>query len=246
MSNKEVVIGIRAVKEAVMKGEDIDKVLINKALRGENFNELLNTLRYHQVPFQFVPIQKLDHISKKNHQGVIAFTSPITLHKFEDVVQRVYEEGEVPLIFILDNITDIRNFGALSRTAECAGAHALIIPEKGSARISSEAIKSSAGALFHIPICRVQKLKETIQTLRNSGIQIIAATEKAADLYYSVDMTIPTAIIMGSEDQGIHPDILRIVDKLVRIPIKGKIESLNVAVAGAIMAFEAVRQRGDS
>lgn len=243
MSNKEVVIGIRAVKEAVMNGEDIDKVMINKALRGEGFNELLNTLREHQVPFQFVPIQKIDHISKKNHQGVVAFTSPITLHKFEDVVQRVFEEGEVPLLFILDNVTDIRNFGAISRTAECAGAHGIIIPEKGSARISSEAIKSSAGALFHIPVCRVQKLKETIDTLRSSGIQVVAATEKAAELYYNVDMTIPTAIILGSEEQGIHPDILKIVDHLVRIPIKGKIESLNVAVAGAIMAFEAVRQR---
>ncbi len=243
MPKKEIIIGIRAVKEAAINGEDIDKVLISRGLRGDGFNEMLNILRQHNVPFQFVPIQKINHISKKNHQGVIAFSSPITLHNYEDIIQDTYEKGIVPLIIILDNITDVRNFGAISRTAECAGANAIIIPEKGSARISSETIKSSAGALFHIPVCRVKKLKDTILTLKNSGIQIVAATEKAEELYYNTDFTMPTAIILGSEEKGISSEIIKIADKPVKIPLAGKIESLNVSVACSVIIYEAVRQR---
>ncbi len=243
MANKEVIFGIRTVQEAVIKGEDIDKVLISSSLKGEGFNELLNDLRKHKVPFQFVPIQKIDHISKKNHQGVIAYSSPITLHQFEDVVQNVYESGEIPLIIILDNITDIRNFGAIARTAECAGVHTIIIPEKGSARISADAIKASAGALFNIPVCRVQKLKQTIEALKSSGIQIVAATEKADNNYYDIDLTSPTAIIMGSEEKGIRDEIIDLSDYCAKIPISGQIKSLNVSVATAILTYEAVKQR---
>jgi 23S rRNA (guanosine2251-2'-O)-methyltransferase len=179
----------------------------------------------------------------KNHQGVLAFISPIEYQNIENILPMVYESGREPFFIILDKVSDVRNFGAITRTAECAGVDAIIIPEKGSARISGDAVKTSAGALHKIPVCRVKNLAQTIKFLQESGIQIVAATEKASDLYYQTDFSIPTAILMGSEDTGLEMEYLRTADRMVKIPILGEIESLNVSVAASILMYEAVKQR---
>lgn len=179
----------------------------------------------------------------KNHQGVLAFISPIEFQNIENILPSLYESGKTPLIVILDQVTDVRNFGAITRTAECAKVDVVIIPEKGSAQISGDAVKTSAGALLKIPVCRVKNLSDTIKYLQQSGIQIVAATEKAEDFYYKVDFSIPTAILMGAEDKGVDMEYLRIADQMVKIPILGEIDSLNVSVAASIMIYEAVKQR---
>jgi 23S rRNA (guanosine2251-2'-O)-methyltransferase len=179
----------------------------------------------------------------KNHQGVLAFISPIEFQNIENILPSLYEAGKNPLFIILDKVTDVRNFGAITRTAECANVDAIIIPEKGSAQISGDAVKTSAGALLKVPVCRVKNLLQTVKFLQESGIQIVAATEKASDLYYKTDFSIPTAILMGAEDKGVDMEYLRIADQMVKIPILGEIESLNVSVAASIIIYEAVKQR---
>ena len=201
------------------------------------------------MPFQFVPAEKLDIICQKNrlrsvsHQGVLAFVSAITYHDLTQVIPFVFEKSETPLILVLDEITDVRNFGAIARTAECAGVHAIIIPKKGSAQINTDAVKTSAGALNHIPVCRVDSLKSTIQFLKDSGLQIIACTEKAVENIQNINYTVPSAIVLGSEESGISTEIIKAADHLVKIPLFGKIASLNVSVATGIILYEAIRQR---
>lgn len=243
LEKTEAIFGIRAVIEAIRAGRDLDKVLVKRGLQGDLTNELLNTLRQFGIPFQFVPIEKINAISNKNHQGVIAFISQVTYCNIEEIIPQLFEEGKVPLILILDHITDVRNFGAIVRTAECAGVHAIIIPEKGAAQVNSDAVKTSAGALHIIPVCRVSSLRLVVQYLKQSGLQIVAATEKAAGFYNMADMAIPTCIIMGAEDTGVSNELIKASDMIVKIPIQGKIESLNVSVAAGIMLYEAVKQR---
>ncbi|MBI5219396.1 MAG: 23S rRNA (guanosine(2251)-2'-O)-methyltransferase RlmB [Bacteroidia bacterium] len=240
---KNIIFGIRAVIEAIKSGKEIDRVLIKKGSQGDLIYELMQLIRKEQVPYQFVPIEKINSISTRNHQGVIAFTSQIGFRNIEEIIPALFEEGKTPLILILDQITDVRNFGAISRTAECAGADAIIVPDRGSAQINSDAVKTSAGALHLIPVCRTDNLVNTVRFLKNSGLQIIAATEKTSLLYHKADYSIPTAILLGSEEKGISPDLLKTADKIVRIPLKGKIESLNVSVVNGILLFEAVKQR---
>ncbi|MFC2117341.1 23S rRNA (guanosine(2251)-2'-O)-methyltransferase RlmB [Bacteroidota bacterium] len=243
MAGIDYIFGIRTCTEAIISGKEIDKVLIKKGLSGPLFQELFKLINKESIPFQFVPAEKLNRISKKNHQGVITFISPITYYKIEQLIPSIFENGENPLFLILDGITDIRNFGAVARTALCANVHGIIIPDRGSAQINADAIKTSAGALLEIPVCRSANLGNTIKYLQQSGIKIIAATEKANEIYYNVEMCGPTAIIFGSEEKGIFEGNLKLCDKQVRIPVSEKIGSLNISVAAGIMVFEAIRQR---
>ena len=239
----QMIFGIRAVIEAIKSGKEIESVLVQRGLSGGIFLELRGLLKERQLVYQQVPVEKLNRITTKNHQGVIAIISPIVYQKIEDVVPSIYESGETPLILILDSITDVRNLGAIARTAECSGVHALIVPARGSAQVNPDAVKTSAGALFKIPVCRVESLSKTARFLQESGVQLVACTEKAEDFLYAPDYTAPTAIIMGSEEDGISTELIKIADHLAKIPMFGSIESLNVSVSAGIVLYEAVRQR---
>lgn len=238
-----MIFGIRAVIEAAEAGKDIDKVLVKRELSGELFKELQEVLRRYEIPMQKVPLERIDRITRKNHQGVIAFTSAVTYQKLDQIVPFLYEQGKNPLIIVLDGITDVRNFGAIARTCEVAGVDAIVIPVRGSVSVNADAIKTSAGALHIIPVCRENSLKEAVVFLKDSGIKVVAATEKAAKNYTEADMSVPVAILMGSEDEGVSPEILRICDELVKVPQFGSIQSLNVSVAAGVMIYEVIRQR---
>lgn len=240
---KEMIFGIRAVLEAIQAGKDIEKVLIRRDLGGDLAHQLYDALRDTTIPIQRVPMEKLDRTTRKNHQGVIAFISPIAFRRIADIIPCIYEAGRSPLLVVLDGITDVRNFGAIARTCECAGVDALIIPNKGGAAINADAIKTSAGALHTLPVCREDNLQDTLRYLQASGISLIAATEKADLDYTDIPFTEPTAIIMGAEDLGVSPELLALCNHHVRIPMTGTIASLNVSVAAGIMIYEAIRQR---
>ena len=240
---ENAIFGLRPIMEAIQAGKEIDTLFIQKGLKNELFQELWQLVRAHKVNYKHVPVEKLNRLSRKNHQGVFAFISPISFHKTDSIVQEVFEKGETPLFLILDRITDVRNFGAIVRSAECAGAQTIIVPQKGSAAINGDALKTSAGALHNIPICREFNLKATIEYLKNSGLQIIGCTEKTENFIYQTDLTIPTAIIMGSEEDGISDEYLKLCDYKVGIPMKGNIGSLNVSVSAGVVLYEAVRQK---
>ena len=244
VKNDDYVFGTRAVQEAVYAGKPIDKILFRKGINNELFHDLYNLIKQEEIPFQFVPVEKLNRITRKNHQGIIAFISPVEFQKIENILPLVYEQGNTPLILLLDEVTDVRNFGAILRSAECARVHAVIIPQRGTARIGGDAVKTSAGAIYHIPVCRTANLLSTIDFLKASGLNVIAASEKSDQNYTAADMTAPLAIVMGSEEKGISQSILEVCDQEVKIPVLGKIESLNVSVACSLMIYEAIRQRG--
>ena len=243
IDKNELIFGTRAVIEAIEAGKDIDKILIKRGLQNELSRELFDALKGQLIPVQRVPIEKLNRLTAKNHQGVIAFTSAVTYQRVEDLVPMLYEEGKNPLFVMLDGVTDVRNFGAIARTCECAGVDAIVVPMKGSAAANADAIKTSAGALHVIPVCRENSLHNTVSFLQKCGIKVVAASEKASHDYSKTDYHGPLAIVMGAEDVGISPDILRIVDDMVSIPILGQIGSLNVSVATGIIVYEAVKQR---
>ena len=241
---KDMIFGIRAVIEAVQAGKDIDKILMRRDMTSELSRELFNALTGRKIPVQYVPIEKLNHITTKNHQGVVAFISPITYQNIEDIIPGIYEEGRMPFIVVLDGVTDIRNFGAIARTCECAGVDAIVIPTKGGASINPDAVKTSAGALLTIPVCREENLGNALKFLVSSGIKLMAASEKATKNYTSASLKEPIAIVMGSEDEGVNSDHLRLCDEMVSIPMLGSIGSLNVSVAAGVLIYETVRQRG--
>lgn len=240
---QEMLFGIRAAMEAINSEKEIEKVLIRKGLTGPLYNELFDLIREKDVQYQFVPAEKINALDQRNNQGVVALIAPIAYQEIEDVLPQIIAEGKNPLILVLDQITDVRNFGAIARSAECAGVQAIVIPFKNSAKVTPDAIKTSAGALYNIPVCRVQNLKTLVRSLKKEGLRIVAATEKGDNLYTEADFTLATAIIMGSEDVGIDDALLRLADEKVKIPILGAIESLNVSVAASLMIYEAVRQR---
>jgi len=242
-TSNQMIFGLRAVIEAIKSGKEIESVYIQRGLSGAIFHELKEALKERQLTYQLVPVEKLNRLTPKNHQGAAAFISPIIYQKIEDIIPAVYERGETPLILILDRITDVRNIGAIARSAACAGVHALVVPAKGSAQINPDAVKTSAGALFTIPVCREESLLKTVRFLQESGLEVTACTEKTQDLLYKPDYTVPAAIIMGSEEDGISTDLLRIADHLAKIPMFGEISSLNVSVSAGIILYEAVRQR---
>jgi 23S rRNA (guanosine2251-2'-O)-methyltransferase len=241
MSN--VIFGIRAIEEAIKAGKEIEKVLIQKNLQSDISKEIITQLSTLKIPFQKVPLDKLNKVTRKNHQGFIGYLSPISFFSLDGIVDECFVKGKDPLILILDRITDVRNFGAIVRTAECAGVDAIVIPEIGSALISGDAMKTSAGALNHAKICRTSNLFKTIRQLQNSGLSVVASTEKTKDDIYKTNLTGPLAFVMGSEETGISDDILNIANQKCKIPMQGKISSLNVSVSAGIIIYEAIRQR---
>jgi len=240
---RDVVFGLRPVLEALQSGKEIEKIYLQRDAKNPLINELVSLASDLKVPVLKVPIEKLNKITRKTHQGVICYVSPITYASLDNVVSETFSQGKVPLLLILDRITDVRNFGAISRTAECLGVNAIVIPSRGSAEINSDALKTSAGALNYIPIIREENLKNTLTYLKDSGFQLVACSEKADKMIYQADFTPPLAIIMGSEEDGVSPEYLRKTDMMVKIPQVGKIESLNVSVATGMILSEVVRQR---
>ena len=239
------IFGIHAVMEAVQAGKDLDKVLVKRGEGSDLLKKLRAVLGSMDIPVQQVPVEKLNRITGKNHQGVIALLSEISYADITTLLPSIFERGEDPMILLLDGVSDVRNFGAIARSAECAGVHAIVIPSSGSAAINADAIKTSAGALHRIPVCRHRDLLTLTRFLKDSGLRIFAATEKASGSLYNTDMTGPAGMILGSEERGVSPQLLKQADSLVAIPMKGTISSLNVSVAAGILLFEMVRQRGD-
>ncbi|MDP4277119.1 MAG: 23S rRNA (guanosine(2251)-2'-O)-methyltransferase RlmB [Bacteroidota bacterium] len=242
-SGTDFIFGTRAVIEAVLAGKEIDKILIRKNLESELVNELFEALKGKRIPIQRVPVEKLNRVTMKNHQGVVAFLSAVTYQRLEDIIPTLYEEGKNPFFVLLDGITDVRNLGAIARTCDCAGVHAIVVPETNSASINADAVKTSAGALLSLTVCREKNLREAILLLKNSGVHLIAASEKATTDYTKADYSGPLAIVMGAEDSGIAPEHLKLCDELVRIPLLGNIASLNVSVAAGILLYEALKHR---
>ncbi len=239
----QMVFGIRAIMEAIESGKEIEKLLIQNGLRGELYHEFFQLIKYHKVPYSNVPLQALNRITRKNHQGVLAYLSPITYQSIENLIPMLYEEGKNPFLLILDRITDVRNFGAIARTAECSGVDAIVVPSRGAATINEDAIKTSAGALHKINVCREDNLKETMELIKNSGIKIFGISEKADDYYYQEDFSGPVALMLGSEENGISEAYMKYLDGFLKIPMVGQIDSLNVSVAGGILMFEVTKQR---
>lgn len=244
MDKNDYIFGIRAIIEAIEAGKNIDKILLRKDFSGELAKELLTKIKERDIVSQRVPLEKLNRITMKNHQGAIALLSPVEYAKLEHLVPLFYEEGRNPMVIVLDGITDTRNFGAIGRTAACAGVDAIVIPARNSVSVTPDAVKTSAGGLFHVPVCRERDILSAVRFLKDNGYRIVCATEKGAGNYTEADFSVPVAIVMGSEDKGISEDVLRESDDLAAIPIAGKIESLNVSVAAGVMIYEAVRQRG--
>jgi 23S rRNA (guanosine2251-2'-O)-methyltransferase len=242
-SAKDMIFGTRAVMEAIRAKREIEKIFIQTGLTNDLIKELINTAKDYNVPFQFVPQQKLNHLSTKNHQGVICLLSAVQYASVENLIDKAYAEGREPFFLILDRVTDVRNFGAIARTAEGAGLDAIVMGDKGNAPITGDAVKTSAGALSYLPVCREHDLKKALKFLKENGMQIIACTEKAEKTIYEMDFKSPTALILGSEEDGISPELLREADHLAKIPMKGKISSFNVSVAAGISIYEVIRQK---
>lgn len=237
------IFGVRAIIEAVEAGKTINKLLIQTGIQGDLHKELKEAIRGKEVLVQKVPIQKLNRITRKNHQGAIAFTSPIEYYHIEEVLPQIYDKGEDPLIFILDRVTDVRNLGSIARSAECNGVHAIVVPSKGSALVTADSVKTSAGALNKIPVCKEFNLKDVIKYLKDYGVKVVGCTEKTEDLLPNAKLTGPIAVVMGSEENGVSPEYLKLCDGRVKIPMLGTIESLNVAVSASVVMYEVNRQR---
>ncbi len=238
-----MIFGTRAVIEAIRAKREIEKIFVQAGLNNDLIKELIQVARTSGVPFTFVPQEKLNRLSTKNHQGVICQLAAVTYANLEGIIDLAYQEGRQPFFLIVDRVTDVRNFGAIARTAECAGLDAIIMGDSGNAPITGDAMKTSAGALSHLPVCRVKDMKKTIQFLKETGIQIIACTEKGNKSLYELDLNTPLALVMGSEEDGISPQLLRDADHLAKIPMNGKISSLNVSVAAGVSIYEAIRQK---
>lgn len=243
MDSNEYIFGIHPVIEAIESGRTVDKLYVKKDLNGELAARLVKLAKTYGIPVQRVPMERLNKITRKNHQGVIALMSEITYHRLDQLMPMLFEDGALPFILVLDGITDVRNFGAMARTAECCGVNAIVIPQRGSVSVAADAVKTSAGALMNIPVCREQSLVKAVEYLKECGCQIVCATEKSSQNYTLGDYTTPVAIVMGAEDIGISPEILRVADTRAAIPMFGRIGSLNVSVAAGVMMYEVVRQR---
>lgn len=240
---EDMVFGTRAIIESINSGKQVEKIFVQKGLNNELFSELNDLIRKHHLSVSKVPVEKLNRLTRKNHQGVIAYISPITYVPLHNVVASCYENGRTPLILLLDRITDVRNFGAICRTAECTGVNAVVVPSKGGALINSDALKTSAGALNYLSVCKEENLLDTITYLKDSGFQVISCTEKTDKVVFDLEYNIPTAIIMGSEENGIAKELIDASDVAAKIPLYGEIGSLNVSVATAVVLYECTRQR---
>lgn len=237
---QQTVYGLRPVIEAIESGAQVERVLIQNGISSPLLNDLKAKIKVHNLPFQYVPVEKLNKMTTGNHQGVVATIAAVKYCNFMDMVETL---GESPLVVLLDHITDVRNMGAIARTAECAGVDALIVPDRGSAAMNEDAIKTSSGALLRLPVCREPNFKTVINLAKQYGYQIVASTEKGAVHYRDVDFRRPTLLIMGNEETGISPDLLRMCDVRAKLPIKGEVQSLNVSVAAGVMLYEALEQR---
>lgn len=246
MDRSEYIFGIRAVMEAIEAGREIDRVLIKTGLQGPLAAELNDLLRKHHILSRRVPEEKINRITRKNHQGVIAILSAVSYYRLGDLVPELYETGILPFIVVLDGITDVRNFGAIARTCECCGVDAIVIPERGSVSVGADAIKTSAGALSYIPVCRERNLAAALRFLKNHGLKTVAVSEKAESAYTQSSYREPVALVMGAEDIGISPEVMAECDTRVALPMFGHIGSLNVSVAAGVMMYEVVRQRLDA
>lgn len=243
--NTKIIFGIRSIIEAINSGQTIEKVFFQKGLQGTLYSELSRLIKKNNITSSFVPVEKLESLSKfQNHQGVVARISPINFVEIEALIENTLEKKQKPLFLLLDHITDVRNFGAIIRTAECTGVDGIIVPQTGSAPVTAATVKTSAGAAFKVPICKVNHIKDALFHLQAAEISIVAATERTDESIYDLDFDIPLAIVMGSEDRGINPSILKMVDHKAKLPLLGSIESLNVSVACGVILYEVVRQRG--
>ena len=243
MEPTDYIFGLRAVIEAIREGKTIDKLYIKKDLGGELASELFALMRQHRIVAQRVPVERLNRITRRNHQGVVAMLSAVTYHNLGQLVTGLYDEGVLPFVVVLDSITDVRNFGAIARTAECCGVNAIVVPERGSVSVGGDAVKTSAGALLTMPVCRERSLTGAVRFLKDSGFTIVAVSEKADINYTLADYTGPVALVMGAEDTGISPEVMALCDRRVAIPMFGHIGSLNVSVAAGVMMYEVVPQR---
>ena len=242
MGRNNLIFGMHPLLEALEAGREIDKILLKRGLRSDEVSRIMALARERIIPRQMVPEERLSRLTRGQHQGVIAFISEIEYTSLEQLIPMIYEQGRSPFVVLLDGLTDVRNFGAIARTAECAGVDALIIPERGSVSVTADAIKTSAGALHRLPVCRVSSIASAVALLQQSGLQVVAASEKASDLYTETDLRLPLGLVLGAEDHGVSTDVLRMVDRIVRIPQVGAIGSLNVSVAAGILIYEVVRQ----
>ena len=243
MESSDYIFGLHPVLEAIQTGRTIDKIFLKKDLHGDLAIRLTHLAKDHDIPVQRVPVERLNKITRKNHQGVIAQTSAVAYHRLGDIVPQLFEDGVLPFVLVLDGLTDVRNFGAIARTAECCGVNAIVIPTKGSVSVGADAVKTSAGALLHVPVCREHSLAAAVRYLKDSGYQIVCATEKSSENYTLANYTTPVALVMGAEDIGISPEVLKLADTRAAIPMFGNIGSLNVSVAAGVMMYEVVRQR---
>jgi 23S rRNA (guanosine2251-2'-O)-methyltransferase len=243
IKEKNMIFGLRAVIEAVEAGKDIDKIFIRRELGGSLAKELYAKISSLQIPVQRVPLEKLNRLTVKNHQGVVAFLSSITYQDLSSIIPTLYESGKNPFIAVLDGVTDVRNFGAIARTCECAGVDAIAIPAHKSAAINADAVKTSSGALHTLPVCRTENLEKTVKFLKNSGLKIICVSEKADKKFTEESYNMPLALVFGAEDIGISPEILKLSDSTVSIPVFGKIQSLNVSVAAGILMYKVIENR---
>ena len=239
----DIIFGLHAIIEAIEAGKSIDKLLLKKDLSGDLAKQLINLARERGITIQRVPIEKLNRLTRKNHQGAVAMLAAVTYYKVEQVLPAAFDEGINPFFIVLDGVTDVRNFGAIARTCDCAGVTAVVIPEKGSVSVNGDAIKTSAGALNYLPVCREKNLQEAIKFLHDSGCRIVGTSDKNSVNYTQEDYTGPVALVLGSEGKGISREVMKMCDALVAIPEFGNINSLNVSVAGGVMMYEVVRQR---
>ncbi len=242
MGKPNLIFGMHPLLEALEAGREIDKILLKRGLRSEEVSRITALARERTIPLQIVPEERLTRLTRKQHQGVIAFISEIEYTPLETLIPMLYEAGRSPFVLLLDGLTDVRNFGAIARTAECAGVDALIIPERGSVTVTADAIKTSAGALHRLPVCRVSSIMSAVSLLQASGLKIVAASEKARDVYTEMELRLPLGLVLGAEDEGVSEEVLRRADHIVRIPQVGAIGSLNVSVAAGILIYEIVRQ----
>ena len=243
MEKDNQIFGIRAIIEAINAKKEIDKVFVQKDAQGDLMQDLMKTMKRNNINFYYVPVEKLNRLTPNNHQGAVATIAPISFVSLETMVESVIESGKKPLFLILDQLSDARNFGAIIRTAECTGVDGIIIQKQGSAPVNGDTVKTSAGAVFNVPICKVDHIKDAIFYLQGSGIKTVAATEKTEQNIYDINFNEGVAIIMGSEDRGVNPSVLKIVDEKAKLPMFGTIESLNVSVACGAFLYEALRQR---
>lgn len=243
MIKDSFIFGVHPVLEALQNGEEIDKILIQSGLRNDHLQNIIRLAKKQDIYIQYVPIEKLNRQTRKNHQGIIAMMSLVEYQKIENLLPLIYEKGETPFILVLDRITDIRNIGAIARTAECTGVQAILVPAQNSAKINAEAVKSSAGAILRVPIARSFNLKNDLVLLKESGLQIIGVSEKTETDYTKNDYKLPTALIMGSEENGVSEEYLKLCDSYAKIPMVGEIASLNVSAATAVVLYEALKQK---